>query len=80
MRSTLTRKKQRRVGDMTFAELRSLVQSSVRKNMREILSDPETKLELRPEIADRLLQQESEFAAGNRGRTLAEVGKRLKLD
>ncbi len=65
---------------MTFTELQNLVRSSVRKNMREILRDPETKLELRPGIASRLLQQEREFAAGKRGRTLAEVGKRLGLD
>lgn len=80
MASTITRKKRRRVADMTEDELKRLVKSSVKQSLREMIDDPDAGLELRPEIIESLLQQEKDFAAGKRGIPLEEVGKRLGLD
>ncbi len=80
MASMLTRKRRRRVADMTEDELKRLVKSSVKQSLREMINDPDEGLELRPEIIESLLQQEKDFVAGKRGVPLEEAAKRLRLD
>ncbi len=80
MASTITRKKRRRVVDMTQDELRNLVKSSVRQTLREMMRDPDEGLELRPEIIESIERQRKEFAAGKRGKSLDQVAKELILD
>ncbi len=80
MASTVTRKKRRRVADMTQDELRNLVKSSVRQPLREMLRDPDEGLELRPEIIESIERQRKEFVAGKRGKSLDQVAKELGLD
>ena len=83
MASTITRKHHRavtKVADMTTTELQKMIESSVERKLIEMFRDPDAGLELRPEIAEGLLRQEREFAAGKRGKPLAEVAKRLGLD
>ncbi len=79
MASTLTRKRRRRVADMTEDELKRLVKSSVKQSLREMMDDPDAGLELRPEIIESLLQQEKDFAAGKRGKSLDRVARELGL-
>jgi len=74
MASPITRKRARaaaRVADMTPAELQRMIESSVERKLIEMFRDPDAGLELRPEIAEGLLRQEREFAAGKRGKPLA---------
>ena len=83
MASTATRKRPRaatKVGDMTTAELEKMIESSVERKLIEMFRDPDAGLELRPEFAEGLFRQEREFAAGKRGKPLAQVTKRLGLD
>jgi hypothetical protein len=83
MASTITRKRHRavtKVADMTTAELQKMIESSVERKLIEMFRDPDAGLELRPEIAAGLVRQEREFAAGKRGKPLAEVAKQLRLD
>ncbi len=80
MASTVTRKRQRKVADMTQDELRNLVKSSVRQTLREMLRDPDEGLELRPEIIESIERQRKKFAAGKRGKSLDQVAKELGLD
>ncbi len=80
MANTLTRKKQRRVADMTQDELRNLVKSSVRQGLLEMLRDPDEGFELCPEIIESIERQRKEFAAGKRGKPLEQVAKELGLD
>ncbi len=79
MASTLTRKKTRKVSDMTVDELRALIGVSVEEKLTEMFGDPDAGLELRPEVAERLRRQEKEYAAGKRGRPLEDVLKEMGL-
>jgi DNA-binding GntR family transcriptional regulator len=82
MASTETRKRRRtaKVADMTTDELREMIESSVERTLVELLADPDSGLELRPEIAESLRRQEKEYAQGKRGKSLEQVAKRLGLD
>ena len=82
MAHSVTRKRPRavRVADMTPAELEKMIESSVERKLIELFRDPDEGLELRPEIAEGLLRQEREYAAGKRGKPLAQVVKELGLD
>lgn len=83
MASTVTRKRPRaatKVADMTPAELEKMIESSIERKLIEMFRDPDEGLELRPEIAESLLRQEREYAAGKRGKPLTQVAKRLGLD
>ena len=82
MASTVAHKHHRaaKVADMTTAELQRMIESSIERKLIEMFRDPDLGLELRPEIAAGLVRQEREFAAGKRGKPLAEVAKRLGLD
>jgi len=67
------------VGQLTTDELRDIIGSVVEEKLREILGDPDDGLELRPEVRDRLLQQQAAVADGERGEDLNDVAARLGL-
>jgi hypothetical protein len=69
----------RRVASLTLAEFRAMMDDIIDQRLAA-LTDPDAGLELRPEIAQGLARQEREFAAGKRGKPLAEVARRLGLD
>ena len=68
-----------RVSSLTIDEFRKMMREIIDERLAE-LTDPDLGLVLRPEIAESLLRQEREFAAGKRGKPLAEVAQRLGLD
>ncbi|MBI5651858.1 MAG: hypothetical protein HZC40_15690 [Chloroflexi bacterium] len=87
MASALSRKRARatarpesRVGDMTRAELRKMIEASVQRTLDKYLNDPDAGLELRPEMIESIQRQRAEYAAGKRGTPLDQVAKRLGLD
>ena len=67
------------VGQLSTDELRDIIGSVVEEKLREILGDPDDGLELRPEVRDRLLQQQVAVAGGERGEDLNDVAARLGL-
>ncbi|MBI3913858.1 MAG: hypothetical protein HY327_06700 [Chloroflexi bacterium] len=79
---TLTRKRQktRMVGEMTTDELQIMLESLLDRKLKEISLDPDEGLELHPEIAESILRQEKEYAAGKRGKPLAQVVEELGLE
>ena len=54
------------VAEMTVQELKTLIQSTVREVLQEILRDPDAGLELRPEFEARLLEAQEYVASGGR--------------
>ncbi|MBI5563734.1 MAG: hypothetical protein HY870_02490 [Chloroflexi bacterium] len=68
------------VAQMSKDELREMIESSVEQKLLELLGDPDEGLELRKTVRDRLVRQQTAVAAGKRGRSLAEVSKRLGLE
>lgn len=84
MASTLTRKRRPttkvKVADMTTDELQTMMETLIDRKMSEWIGDPDSGLELRPEIIASIERQRKEYAAGKRGKSLAEVAQRLGLD
>ena len=68
-----------RVGNLTLDEFREMMIEIIDTRLAE-LADPDTGLELRPEIIDSIQRQRAEYAAGKRGKPLAEVAARLGLE
>ena len=62
-----------RVADLTVEELRALIKEAVQEELRELWSDPDKGLELRPELEERL---HSSLASKERI-SFDEVQKRL---
>ena len=64
-----------RVADLTIEELRALIKEAVQEELRELWSDPDKGLELRPELEERL---QSSLASKERI-SFDEVQKKLHL-
>lgn len=69
-----------RVAEMTPAELRELIETTVERKLFEILGDPDEGKQLTKRLHQRLLRQKQETAAGERGRPLDEVVHELGWD
>ena len=82
MASALKQKRHRttKVADMTTEELQKMIESLIDRKMSEWIGDPDSGLELRPEIIASIERQRKEYAAGKRGKSLDEVAQRLGLD
>ena len=82
MASALKQKRHRttKVADMTKEELQKMIESLIDRKMSEWIGDPDSGLELRPEIIASIERQRKEYAAGKRGKSLDEVAQRLGLD
>lgn len=59
--------------------LKELVKQAVREVLEE-LRDPDAELEVRPEVLAGLRQQHTRVAAGDRGRPLSEIIRKLRLE
>jgi hypothetical protein len=68
------------VAKMTKLELKEIIESTVERKLMETLGDPDEGLDIGKSQHDRLLRQRASLAAGQRGRSLASVARRLKLD
>lgn len=79
MARTITRKKTRRLSEMTKKELQEMIEQVIDRKLAQWL-DPDTGLELRPEIIESIERQRREYAMGKRGKSLDEVAARLGLD
>lgn len=67
------------ISQMTPLELRALIEDAVERKFVELIGDPDLGLEIRPEVRERLLEQQRASAAGDLGEPLEDVVKRLGL-
>jgi hypothetical protein len=65
-----------RVKDLTAEQLRQLIRDVVRAELEEFAADPDRGLELRPDVRERLLRQQSQESSYL---TAEEVAERLQL-
>ncbi|HWQ14975.1 MAG TPA: hypothetical protein VNL77_19410 [Roseiflexaceae bacterium] len=63
----------RTVGEMTSGELRALIEALIDEKLAQRLGDPDEGLQLRDEVRARVVRQREAYAAGERGRALAEL-------
>jgi len=61
------------VAEMNVDDLRELIGELLDEKLEEILGDPDSDLEIRPELRARLVQQMERVRAGDLGVTLAEI-------
>ena len=61
------------VAEMTAVQLKKLIQSAVKETLQEVLGDPDTGLELRPEFEERLRQATAYVASGGRLLSMEEL-------
>ncbi|HUT34933.1 MAG TPA: hypothetical protein VNE39_15695 [Planctomycetota bacterium] len=67
------------VGEMTARELQQIVEAAVERKLAELLGDPDEGLPVRKALRNRLLRQRRAVAAGERGKPLQDVVRRLGL-
>ena len=68
------------VAGMTKGKLKEIIESTVERKLLEMLGDPDEGREIRKSLRDRLVRQRKSVAAGQRGRSLSSVARRLGLD
>ncbi|MGH7232804.1 MAG: hypothetical protein ACREJU_15820 [Nitrospiraceae bacterium] len=68
------------VSRMTKDELREMIETTVERKLIELLSDPDEGLIIKKSLRDRLARQKKAVASGQRGESLANVTKRLRLN
>ncbi|MDH7488952.1 MAG: hypothetical protein QHH80_05540 [Anaerolineae bacterium] len=68
------------IAHMTKSELRELIETSVEHKLLELLGDPDEGLPIRKAVRDRLLRQKQAVSAGERGESLDDVARRLRLE
>ena len=68
------------VKDLTIEEFKAVVGEVVEEKLRELLTDPDTGLNLRPEIEARLKQQLQSPQLDGESIPAAEVARRRGLD
>ncbi len=67
------------VAEMTAKELREVVGTAVEQKLLEFLGDPDASLVLRENVRKRLVRQKRAVARGERGESLENAVRRLKL-
>lgn len=67
------------VAEMTAEELKELVGLAVEQKLVELFGDPDDGLVIREPVRKRLLQQKRAVARGERGESLNDIVRRLKL-
>ena len=67
------------VADMTTTELRQLLSSVVEEKLVQLLGDPDDGMAVRENVLKRLLRQKRAVEKGDRGESLENVMRRLKL-
>jgi len=68
------------VKDLSIEELRAVIGEVVEEKLREILSDPDAGLALRPEVQERLRTELQEPQEGCQNIPAAELARRRGLD
>lgn len=68
------------VKDLTVEEFKLLIQATVAETLRTLLSDPDDGMQLKPEVAQELLESFQRTQNGERGIPGDEVAKRLGLN
>ena len=69
-----------KVAQMTKREIQEMIETTVEQKLLEFLGDPDEGLHLKKLVRDRLLRQKQAVAAGERGKPLKEVLRRLGLE
>jgi len=69
-----------KVSELTTDELREIIETSVERKLTEMLSDPDTGLEIQESLRHQLVLQEKQFQDGKRGKPLKDVVERLGLN
>ena len=67
------------VAQMTRAELKEMMETTIEQKLLEMLGDPDEGLGLRKAIRDRLLRQKKAVAEGERGQPFEDVVRQLRL-
>ena len=68
------------IAQMSKDELKEMIANAVEQKLLELLGDPDEGLELRKSIRERLVKQQKQVAAGDRGERFQDVIERLSLD
>ncbi len=68
------------VKDLSIDELKLIIQETVTETIESLLNDPETNLELKPEVEEQLRDSLEKTRNGERGISLEEVAKKLNLE
>lgn len=72
------------ISGMTPSEFRELVEAivenAVERKIVELLGDPDDGLQVRKSVQERLLQQQRDVKAGQRGRGLGDVAQEMELN
>ncbi|NET55967.1 MAG: hypothetical protein F6K47_07295 [Symploca sp. SIO2E6] len=68
------------VKEMTVDELKTLIRQTVTETLEEFIDDPDSGLELKPEVKQQLIESLQETQAGIRGVPAEEVAQKLGLD
>jgi len=71
---------QQTLAEMTPDELRSLIESVVEQKLIEMFGDPDSGLDLSPELHERLVTQLRDVAGGERGISLDDLVAQLGLE
>lgn len=68
-----------KVKDLSVDDLKTLIGEVVEEKLKEVLGDPDSGLELRPEIAERLKKSLEAIKCGEKGTPMEEVARRLGI-
>ncbi len=68
------------VKDLTIEELKAIIGEVVEEKLRELLTDPDAGLALRPEVQDRLLKDLQEPQREGENIPAAELARRRGLE
>jgi hypothetical protein len=68
------------VAQMSRDELREMIEVALEQKLLELLGDPDEGLEIRESVRERLLHQQKEVAAGERGEPFEDVVRQLGLE
>jgi hypothetical protein len=69
-----------KVKELTVEQLRNLIEEAIEAKLEELIGDPDTGLELREEIKERLRSSLATRQRGEKGIPIDEVARQAGLD
>ena len=69
-----------KVKELTVEQFKDLVQEAIEEKLEEIIGDPDTGLELREEVKERLRSSLAARQRGEKGIPIGEVARQAGLD
>jgi len=69
-----------KIKELTVEEFKDLVQDAIEEKLEELIGDPDTGLEVREEIKERLRNSLAARQRGEKGIPIDEVARRAGLD